>query len=328
MAKIDYDLVFMRSEDARMSLKELARHLRTSPQRLKYSLAVLEKEKIIAYPYCIFDYSSFGLVAFRVYFKGGYIGQNDKEKILSTLLDNPYVISLYELTGEFDLVVEFASPNPSNFNKELKKIISAAPTLNNYKIITNLATYIYPRPYLTKNSALQSLFVESIVGEGKEKENFNQNELAVIKNLLLNPVIRAKELSSKTNLNIKTVKSITKNLIKRNVIKGFRYPVDTNKLGIGSCRLFLKLHNLSIERESHLMAFMAVTPEIVRLNKTMGDWDLELDIESPDKARTRQIILQIREKFKDLIEWFNMIEFYSYYKKSYLPIFLFKEENK
>jgi len=68
------------------------------------------------------------------------------------------------------------------------------------------------------------------------------------------------------------------------------------------------------------------TREIVQMNKTVGDWDMEIDIESLDSGRIRQIILQIREEFKDIIERFNLIEFHDSYKKSYLPNYLFREE--
>ncbi len=328
MTKVDLNLLYLRGENARMSLQELAQHIKTTPQRLKYSISVLEKEQILTTPYCLFDYSYFGLILFRVYFKGGYISERDKVGIIEELKQNPYIVSVYELTGEFDLVVEFASPNPSKFNKEVKKIATLIPALNDYKVILNLVTYAYPHQYLAKNPELFSLNVERIIGGDREREEFNPHELQVIKILVNNPTIRYTELASKTGLNVKTAKSILRNLTKRNIIKGFKYVIDTNKLGINTYRLFLKIHNVSLEREAQLMEYMLHNREIVQLHKTVGDWDLELDLHSLDKSRIRFILMQVREEFKDLIERFNLIEFYQYYQKSYLPQFLFKEEGK
>ena len=138
MVKIDYNLLYLLSEKARIKLKELSQHLNKSIQRFKYSVSVLEKDGLIRDPYCIFDYSYFGLVLFKVYFKGGYIQEQDKLKIIKELSENPYITSIYEFTGEFDFGVEFASPNPSKFNKELKKISALIQTLSDYKIILNL----------------------------------------------------------------------------------------------------------------------------------------------------------------------------------------------
>ena len=326
MIKTDSNLIYLLSENARTSLKDLSRYLRRSPQSLKYSISVLQKEGIIKDPFCIFDYSYFGLVLFRVYYRGCYVSDPEKERIIKELSSNPYIISIYELTGEFDLAVEFACPNPSKFNKELKKISSLIPTLNDYKIILNLVTYICPRRYLTKTESLNSLNTEKIVGGDRERETFTKNEMIIMKNILLDPTIRFTQLAKKSELNVKTAKSVLRGLIKRNIIKEFNYTIDTNKLGINKFRLFLRLHNLRLERESELMKFILDTKEIVQLNKTVGDWDMELDIESKDKNKIRYIILQIRHQFKEIIQGFNLIEFYNYSKKSFLPFYLFKEE--
>ncbi len=328
MSKVDHSFIYCRAENARESLKEIAGALKKSPQRLKYTFSLLEKEEIIHSPYCIFDYSYLGLILFRVYFKGGYVGEKDKSKIIRELLENSYITTVYELTGEFDLVIEFLAPNPSKFNKELKKLVTSLPTLNDYKIILNVVSYLYPRHYLTKNENLQNLHVERLVGGDRERETLSENEVAVVKNLILNPTVRFTHLAKKSDLNVKTVKTILKSLTKRNIIKGFKYNLDMEKLGITAARLFLKLHNVSVERETELMNYMLNTKEIIQLNKTVGDWDIELDLESIDKNGIRYVLIQLREEFKDLIERFNLIELNNYYKRSYLPLYLFKEEEK
>ncbi len=326
MNKIDHQLAYLRSENARMNLKELSQHLRKSPQLVKYSTTVLEKEGILHDPYCIFDYSYFGLILFRVYFKGVYIGEQDKVKIVEELRENPYVLAIYELTGEFDLSVEFASPNPSRFNKEFKKIISANPLLKEYKIILNLVTHIYPRHYLTKSLELQTLNGQKIIGGDREKEEFTAHEMALLKVLLLHPTIRYTRLAKESGLNVKTAKSALNNLVKRHVVKGYKYLIDKNKVEISKSRLFLKLHNLSLERESALMDYLLNAKDVVQAHKTVGDWDMEIDLEALDKSRIRYVITKLREEFSDLIAQFNLIEVYDYYKRTYLPGYLFRKE--
>ncbi|HIH38647.1 Lrp/AsnC family transcriptional regulator [Candidatus Woesearchaeota archaeon] len=329
MVKIDYDLIYLLSENSRMKLKDLSKYLKKSPQRLKYAISMVEKEGLITDANCLFDYGYFGSILFRAYFRGGYISDQQKVQIVKDLETNPYIISIYDLTGEYDLAVEFAAPNPSKFNKELKKLIAFMPTLSDYKLILNLVSHIYPRQYLTKSPALQNMFFERIIGGDRDIETFNQNELIIIKALLDNPTMRMTDLSEKSGLNVKTVNVIMKNLIKRNVVKEFKYVIDSNKLGINRSRLFLKLHYLTSEREEKLLYFASKTKEIVQLHKTVGDWDMELDIESLDKNKVRSIIMEIRAEFKDVIERFNVIEVYSYFKRTYLPRYLFEDlDNK
>jgi len=326
MNKIDHSLVFLRSEHARMSFKELSRLFKKSPQLLKYNVSSLEKEGILHHPFYIFDYSYFGLLLFRVYFKSVYVREQDKLRLIKELTENPYVLAVYELVGEFDLAVEFAAPNPSKFNKEFKKTITANPLLKEYKIVLNIVTHIYPRSYLAGKGELLNLYNQKIVGGDREKDIFKPEEMEIIKVLLHNPTIRYTKLAKESGLNIKTAKSILNNLTKRNIIRGCKYLIDKNKLGIQKNRLFLKLHNLDLEQESRLLEFLHDNPEVIQLNKTVGDWDMEIDLESLDKSKTRYIISKLREEFSDLITGFNLIEVYDYYKRTYLPEYLFKEE--
>src|SRR3989338_5303469 len=323
--KIDKDAVFLYSENARGKIKEIAMRLKKSSQRVKYSLAVLEKEKVVYNPYCIFDYSHLGLILFRVYFKGGYIGDNDTKAIRNTLNNNPYLLSMYELSGEFDLVLEIAVPNPSRFNKELRKMTSQIPSLNTYKILLNVVTHIYPRSYLSKNLLGKNQEPSIIIGGDREIENFSPKEMAVLKHLLDKPTQRLTTLSEQVNLNIKTIIITLHELQHRKTIRGFRFIIDHNQLGINKFRLFLKLHNYTEEGENQLMSYLLKTKEIVQVNKTVGDWNMEVDLETPDKVRMRLVVSEIRENFKDLIETFNIMEFYRYYKKSYLPTYLFEQ---
>ena len=326
MNKIDHSLVFLRSENARISLKELSQHLRKSPQLLKYSVSALEHEGILRDSYYIFDYSYFGLILFRVYFKGVYIKEQDKLRIIKELKDNPYVLAVYEVTGEFDLGVEFASPNPSKFNKEFKKVISENPLLKEYKIVLNLVTHIYPRHYLIENPELHHFSSQKIVGGDREKEEFTLQEMSLLRVLLRHPTIRYTALAKESGMNVKTAKSVLTNLMKRNIIKGCKFLINRHKLGVSKSRLFLKLHHLNLENESILMKYLHDNKEVIQVNKTVGDWDMEIDLEALDKSAIRHMILRLREDFSDLIANFNLIEFHDYYKRTYLPEYLFREE--
>jgi DNA-binding Lrp family transcriptional regulator len=323
------EIIFLYAENARIKIKEISQLLKKSSQRLKYNLKVIEKEELVYNPYTIFDYSYFGAILFKVYFKGAYIGEKDKSKIIKSLNDNKHVTSIFELSGEFDLVIEICAQNPSKFNKILKKICDETQTLKHYKIVLNIVTYIYPRTYITRNNMLHSLFPQyTIIGGDREIEEFNANEKEVIYNLLKEPKIWHTKLAKNSKINVKTAKQILKNLIKKNIIKGFKYVINTEKLGVNKFKMFIKLHNLTKEREEELMKYFENTKEIVSCHKTIGDWNLEINIESIEKTRIRHLTIEIRETFQDIIETFNIMEYYYSYKRTYLPEYLFEKDKE
>ncbi|HLC62930.1 MAG TPA: hypothetical protein VJJ21_01280 [Candidatus Nanoarchaeia archaeon] len=326
MQKTDKNLLVLAAENSRYKIKHLSKKLNKSSQRLKYSLKQLE-DNALKHPHTIFDYSYFGLILFRVYFKNSFIKESDKKKILGQLKDNQYIVSVYELSGEFDLVIEIIAPNPSRINKELKNLSEFIPSLNNYTLILNIVTHLYPRNYLLQNPQLSAEFEKQlIIGGDRPAIVFNSSELSIMQSLLDSPKARLTALANKTNLNIKTVIVIIKSLQKRKIIRGFKYSLNRNLLGIEKVRLFLKLHNISKEKEEELMDFFMAAKEITQVNKTVGNWDMEIDIESLDKSKIKLLIAQIREQFKDIISNFNRAEFDEYYKKSYLPKHVFSPD--
>ena len=317
--------LFLRSERGELKIREVANILKKSSQRLKYQLTTLEKDQIVHDPYCIFDYSYFGLILFRVYFKEAYISEADKARIIKQLTENNYIVAVYETTGEFDLFIEIAAQNPSKFNKVLGSIINLIPTMRHYQTLLNIVTYLYPRYYLTEREFLYSYVPpQIIVGGDREIQVFTKNELIIIKNMLDNAKIRLTSLSEKSALNIRTAKKNLKCLQEKNILKGVKYQINTDKLGINSHRIYLKLHNRNADRDNELLKFLRDTREIIQASKTVGDWDLEIDIESPDRTRIRKLIVLFREKFKDVIEKFNIMELNQSYKRTYLPKYYFE----
>jgi DNA-binding Lrp family transcriptional regulator len=326
MSHYNTDLIFLETENARRKLRELSLRLKKSPQRIKYSLRRLEKEGVLHNAHCVFDYSYFGLILFRVYFKGGYISEKDKGAIIEKLSDNPYVVSIYELSGEFDLAIEIESKNPSRFNKELRDVSSLIPTLNNYKVLLNIVTHIYPKTYMLKELNTEEWAeTEIIVGGDREVQELSNNEMLVLKSLLGHPKMRFTRLAKDASLNVKTLMGDIKRLKEKRIIKAFRQLIDHGRLGISKYRLFLRLHNMSKERDSELLDYLKRALEVIQVNKTVGDWDMEIDIEAFDSTRIRLIITRLREEFKDVIESFNLSEFIKYYKRGYLPAYLFEK---
>lgn len=323
MRKIDLNLVHMRSAAARMSLKDIAKHFHKTPQRTKYTLSLLEKENILRNPHCLIDYSVFDILVFRVYIKGGYVRDQEKTKMIEQLSHNSSILSIIEFEGEYDFAVEVGIRHPSELRSHLSSLLRTIPSVTDYKVLLNLSTYLYSSNYLTKEPPLDTV-PSIIIGGERNPEHINTRELQVIEQLITNPLARLSHLAKTTSLHEKTVKHIIDTLTEQKIIRGFRYVRDLEKLNITKRRLFLKLHNISQEREKSLLLFFEQTPEIVQADFTIGDWDIELDIESIEKSKIRYIIVKLRDEFKDIIERFNLIDWYTTYQRTYLPQWLFK----
>lgn len=320
MVKIDKNLLYMYSENCREPFSSIAKRLHKSPQIVKYSINRFEKQGIIPFYYTVVDYSLLNMLLFKVYFKGGGSKGPEINYLVKKLVDNPSVVSVYETGGQYDLIVEFMAENPSKFNKELRFLINDYQELKNHDIIINVVSHIYPRYYLLKkrDSNYSTIPKEIIIGGDREISKITKNEKKVLISLVINPRERITSIASKLDINVKTAISAIKSLEEKRIIRGYKSGLDTEKLNITYNRITLKLHNINPEKEKKLLDFCLNTPEITKLSKTLGEWDVEIDIETYSQDEFRRIYLTIREEFKDMIMLFNSYRVYNKFKHKYI----------
>ncbi|MBU3941674.1 MAG: Lrp/AsnC family transcriptional regulator [Nanoarchaeota archaeon] len=319
--KIDKRLLYFYGENCRLSFSKIAKKIHKSPQLVKYTINRLEKNKIILFYYTVIDYSCFDMLLFKVYFKGGCSKSSELNLLVKKLMENPYVTSIYEMGGQYDFLVEFMAQNPSKFNKELKMLIKENEELNNYDIIINIVSHIYPRDYLiprnkkTKETTFPS---EIIVGGDRDKIVLNDKEKRILLAFVENPKIRLTSIASKLDINIKTAISVINSLKGKKIIRAYKSALNIEKCNLINNKITLNLHNIEPEKENKILDFCLNNPNIVKISKTIGAWDVEIDVETSSSTDFREIYLKIREEFKDVIRSFNSYRIYKVFKHNYL----------
>ena len=236
-------------------------------------------------------------------------------------MQNPYVTSVYEIGGQYDLLVEFMAQNPSKFNKELKLLIKEHDGLNNYDVIINVVSHIYPRNYLmSKHKEFSELShsLKIIIGGDRDRITLSNNEKKVLSTLIKNPKIRLTAIASKLRINIKTVISAIKLLESKKVIRAYKSALNMQKYNLIKNKITLKLHNIDIKKEKNMLNFCLNNPNIVKFSKTIGAWDIEIDVETSSPTEFREIYLKVREEFKEVVRSFNSYRIYKVFKHNYL----------
>ncbi|MFT4310401.1 MAG: Lrp/AsnC family transcriptional regulator [Candidatus Woesearchaeota archaeon] len=319
---LEKELLFVVSELADTRLQDIARTLRWSAQRVHYAIKALEKKGVLGSAFSVIDYSYFGQLLFRVYCRGAYIREKDRDQLLVYLQKHACVVALYEMDGEYDLVIEMCAPNPSHFYKELRDIIEKYPSLQRHDIVLNIVTYLYPRSYLVKKEYAQ-LPSHIIIGGDRTLYTLSKQEILFLQHLVKDPLANIRSLTKRTSMHSVTIHKMRKELQEQKILRATKYIVHHQSIGLLSYRIFLQLHNLTNEKEQELRDFLLHTKEVVRMHKTIGSWHMEIDIESFDRNRIRHFSIHLREDFKDIIASYNSIEWHAFYKRTYLPQYLF-----
>ena len=308
--------------NARLPFSKIGKKLRMSQQRVSYAVDSLIKKNIIEQFYTLIDYSKFDVMNFRVYFKVNYTTQDEFNQLIEHLKKEPSTSWIANCGGRYDLICTFLAYNPSSFNKTLKEIMRKFPKqLENYTILTTIVSRSFGRKYLFQK--VKSFPQENIVGGDRKPEIVDETDLKILSLLAPNARVSAVEIANKLELTAKTVIERIKKLQKREIIRSFKQALNVRQMRDMVFVVAIKEHNVVPEAEDELMNYLKIHPNVVNVVKTLGEWDMEIQIEVENWDIFRSIVIGLRQKFKSLIQDIENIPIYkTYHKINYFPGFL------
>ncbi|MBS3162435.1 Lrp/AsnC family transcriptional regulator [Candidatus Woesearchaeota archaeon] len=321
-SKKELQLIYELSNNARSPLNHIAKRLKASQQGINYRIKQFQEQGTIMGFFTIFDYANLDFDCFRVYFRLNYQKKEQFESIIQHFLTNTFVLSVIPSAGRWDLIVLFASKNASKFNKILQVIIDKFPNIfENIEILTTISSHEFGRKYLVDYS---SHIGTTIYGGDKIASSLDSVDKKIISELYESPRSSYVKIASRLKLNPKTIISKIKSLEAKGVIKGYSLNLDCYKFDYLPYKILIKYHHLSKE-ENELLKFCHQHKNIIRLNKTLGFWNLELDIEVPDTLELNNILSEIKRKYNSVIFEIEIVQLLRAPKISFIPKSFFLE---
>jgi len=310
--------------DARTPLSHFGRRIKKSQQQISYTVGSLLKKGIIQNFYTLMDYSKLNILLFRVYFKVNYVNEKKLEELIDHLVKNGYTSWVCSCGGRYDLISTFFAYNPSQFNKVLHSIMEKFPEqIDSYSVLTTVVRRRFGRKYLFKNySTIQQI----ILGGDRKPASLDDIDLKILDELSEDARKNSVIIGNKLGISPKTVISRIRKLKDTKVIMGFKPSFDLSSIGYHSRMMVLKYYRLSKDAEDNLINYLKTHPNILSLIKTLGEWDIEIEVEAQNDKDMRKIEIELRQRFPLLIRQIENIPLYKTYKITYFPKFLLKEE--
>ncbi|MBN2330601.1 MAG: Lrp/AsnC family transcriptional regulator [Candidatus Aenigmarchaeota archaeon] len=309
--------------DARVPFSKLGRRIRKSQQQVSYTANALIGKGVINGFYAIVDYSKLNVLDFRVYFKLSYISKDKYEELMNYLVSDPFTSWVAACGGSYDLICTFFARNPSQFNKNLRRVMASFPRqLENYTVLTTIVNRKFGMKYLMSRPKPEMIF-----GGDREPEEVDITDLSILDELSMDGRKSSVEIGEKLSLTPKTVIDRMKKLTERKILLGFDQLVDPRRMGYIPALLIIKYHNITPELDPEMTLYLRNHPNITWIAKTIGEWDIEVSIHARDEMELRNIEMDIRQRFANLIQKTESIPIYRNYKKNYFPRFLLEKEN-
>jgi DNA-binding Lrp family transcriptional regulator len=313
LSKKDIMILYNLDLNSRNSLNKISKDVKISPQLLNYKLKKFEEEQLIESHNTIIDYSRLGYISFIVCFKVNYVNDTIFKKLIKTFLKNPNTLSVIECGGRWDLIVKFIAKNSSAFNKEFKNILyENSKQLRNYDVLTIVVRHDYNRSYLINKKHDNN--IDKIIGGDRNIYNLTDREKNILSLIIDDSRKSALTISQELNIHPKTVINDIKNLISNKIISGFRSQIDPTKYGFERNLVLIRYHNLSEDREISLINFCKNNQNIIRATKTFGLWDLLIEVETKNSTKFRNIFMELREHYEDIIHEIETLQIFKKHK--------------
>ena len=306
--------------DAKLPFSRFGKKIRKSQQQISYIVNSFIKKGVIQQFYTLIDYSKLNTLNFRVYFKVSYINEKKIDELIEFLVKEPHTSCISTLGGRYDLICTFFALNPSQFNKTLKSIITKFPEqLQNYVVLTTIVNREFGRKYLFRDP---SLLKKPIFGGDREPYNLKETDMQILNEISDNARKSSIEIAKKINLTPKTVIERINNLKKQKIIRGFKPLINARDFGYEYAIIIIRYHNISSEIEFELISYLKEHSNITGVTKTLGEWDIEIKVETKDTQDLRKIEIELRKRFALLIQKIEMIPIYHTHKTNFFPAFL------
>jgi DNA-binding Lrp family transcriptional regulator len=166
--------------------------------------------------------------------------------------------------------------------------------------------------------------------EKKEKKKFtyggkiehyelDETDEEILRTLSTNARLPILEMMEKLNLTRDVINYRMKKLTKDNIISQYRILINLDKINHKLYKIILRLHSLTPEKEKQFITYVSSHPHGVQYLKLVGSWDVELEFEVKDEEQLHSILLEIRNKFSEIIRDYDTLLIHQEHKLDYYP---------
>lgn len=312
----DKKILYHLDLNSRATLNEIAKKVKLSKQVVDYRLKNLIRNKIIKQFYTVINFSKLSYTQYKLYLKFQNVNLQKEQEIIGYWTQNKNSIWVASSRGRWDLAVSLLAKDINDFGEILSHFI------NEYGI------FVLEKDVLT--TQISPVFTKAYLTEKKEKKKFtyggkienyelDETDEKILRTLSTNARLSILEMMDKLNLTRDVINYRMKKLTKDNIISQYRILINLDNINHKLYKIILRLHSLTPEKEKQLITYIASHPHGMQYLKLVGSWDVELEFEVKDDEQLHEILLEIRNKFSDIIRDYDTLLIHQEHKLDYYP---------
>lgn len=301
----DRKILYELNSNARLSCSQIGKKVGLSTEVVNYRIKKLEDENIITQYQLIVNLSKLDVLQFKICLSFQHIISENLKKIIDKLKNKKEVKWIVSSNSNWDLIISLETNSITGIDILKNEILSLFKDYINKKAISILVeASTYNRNYLLDTKSLRK---ERIIMKAGKKIRLDKLDLDILKQLSENARKSVVDIATELKTTARIINYHIKQLIKNEVILGFKIALNYEKLGIKFYKTFIYLDNPKKERINQLIEFFEGHKNIIHHVKVLGNWDLEPEFEVYSEQEFNNILIDIKDNFSDIIKNMDII---------------------
>ncbi len=302
--------------DAMQGYSAIAKKVGLSKEVVRYRIEKLVKSGLIDQFVFMINTKLFGYTSYKLYLQLENVDEKKQNEILEHLKNHAFCVWAVTCAGRFDMIVAFFAKTPEHFTKIVNEFLANySPYIRD--TTSNLMVNIshFKRKYIAGSSDVHT----PIIG-GEAKIDLDLEEIKILTSLSTNARKSYAEIANETGLSLDVIRYRIKKMKDNGVIQGSRLGLNKELFGFEYHKLLLKLKDLTPARERSLVEFFSQNTNIVDVVKTLGEWDMEVDIDVKNSFDLHKIIMDLKNSFPTLIRRYESVQIFKEHKYNFFPM--------
>ncbi|MBW3023061.1 Lrp/AsnC family transcriptional regulator [Candidatus Woesearchaeota archaeon] len=315
----DRKILYQLDVNSRQPNSEIAKKVGLSKQVVGFRIKRLVADKVIHSFYTVIDISKLGFTVHKNFLRLQNVDAKKEKEIVDFLVNHPNVVWVASCDGKFDLVFGTWAKDMAFLDRTITELMRK---FGEYVAERQMASIIkgeyFIRDYLI-NKKEPSNYRESFFGAVAESAKIDEQDWKILSHLAKNSRLTAVEIASSTGLSADTVAIRIKKMEKSGIIKHYNFVPEDSVYPYIHNKVLLGLRNISEQKEKYFREYCRTNPNIVYMVNALGPWEIEIDIETDSQEQFRQIMMDIRTKFGDIMKDYSSLNIYKVYKYNFCP---------
>ncbi|MEK6978730.1 MAG: Lrp/AsnC family transcriptional regulator [Candidatus Micrarchaeota archaeon] len=296
--KKDKELLTMLYLNSRASFTQIGKKLKLSGSAVERRMRELEKNGIISLLFADVNFAKLGFRAYRLYFKLDVFDKKTESEVVKLLDSYPGTLWRVICEGEYDVLWRIVARDEFEVEDAMSALLQKFGT----KIVEKTVVTTTYQTYLAWNKAFESERHPELPMERITKvESVDKTDMKILSVLYQNARATTVEIAGKVGLTPDAVQYRIKRLAERKFILGYTAWFDSRKLGFDYYKILIGFRNITKDLEKEFIEFCIENDNVVYLNKTIGSWDLEVDLIVRNNLELHEFTREIRTMFGHII---------------------------